>query len=506
MISIGEYLPLASAAAPQKVALTTRAGGLTYASLARSADGLSTWLLANGLVKGDRVAIFLENSAEAVIAVFGVLRAGGCIVVINSTTPLERVQYIMTNCSARCLIAPVAKADTLTSASRTWTTVPEILSVGGDFGGTTSFEEALRTKRSEPFPTIEPDDLAAVIYTSGSTGRPKGVTLTHRNIDVVVESVAEYLENSADDVILCVLQLAFSYGLLQLLVTFRTTARLVLEKGIGYPYDVIKLITTERVTGFAGAPTIWAILLHLKGLENEDFSSLRYITNAAAAMPAPFIPQLRRMFPCTKIFLMHGLTECMRTTYLPPEEIDRRSTSVGRGMRNVELWLEDENGDKVTDGRPGELVIRGPNVMRGYWNDPVATAERLRKSKHAPEPVLYAGDLFRMDEEGYFYFVARMDDVIKSRGEKVSPVEVEDVLYTIPEVLETRVIAVPDEILGQAVRAEIVLKEGYTLDERWVKGYCQQHLEDFKVPKYVAFVQSLPKTAGGKIRRATKDG
>jgi amino acid adenylation domain-containing protein len=474
---------------------------MTYAALSESADSLSSWLLAKGLNKGDRVVVYLENSVETVISIFGILGAGGCMVVLNPTTPTEGVQYVFENCDARFLISQAGKVNVLQQTVKNWKLTPQFISVGISNAESFTFDEVTRFPKVSTFPRIADDDLAAIIYTSGSTGKPKGVTLSHGNINIVVESVIQYLENTSKDIILCVLQLSFGYGLLQLFATFKTQARLILEKGIAYPYEIIKLITKERVTGFAGAPTMYAILLQLKDLEKEDFSSLRYITNAAAALPASFIPRLRKVFPSTKIFLMHGLTECLRTTYLPPDEVEVRPTSVGKGMPNVELWIEDEEGNKIEDGRPGELVVRGSNIMRGYWNDPEATAQRLRKSKYAPEKVLYTGDLFRKDEKGYFYFVARMDDVIKCRGEKVSPVEVEDVIYTLDEVFEARVIAVSDEILGQAVKAEIVLKDGKSLTEREVKAHCQQHLQDFKIPRFVEFVTSLPKTVGGKIQR-----
>ncbi|MBP1692049.1 MAG: AMP-dependent synthetase and ligase [Bacteroidetes bacterium] len=320
-------------------------------------------------------------------------------------------------------------------------------------------------------------------------------------MDTVADSVAEYLENSADDIILCALQLSFGYGLLQLLVTFRTGGTLVLENGYGYPYDLIKKIKEHKVTGFAGAPTLFALLLQLSNLDQEDFSCLRYITNAAAAMPQAFIPKLRKVFPHTRIYLMHGLTEVLRTTFLPPEEIDKRPTSVGRGMKNVELWIEDADGNRLGEGEVGELVVRGANVMQGYWNDPEGTSKVLLPGPYPWERVMHTGDLFTVDAEGYFHFVARMDEVIKSRGEKVSPLEVENVLLAMDEVFECRVIGVPDPILGQAVKAEIVLKDSRTLDEKQVKAHCRLHLEDYRVPQIVQFVEALPKTQGGKIRR-----
>jgi acyl-CoA synthetase (AMP-forming)/AMP-acid ligase II len=345
------------------------------------------------------------------------------------------------------------------------------------------------------------NDLAAIIYTSGSTGKPKGVTHLHGNINTAVEAIAEYLGNTSDDVILGVLPLSSSYGLLQVLVTFWTGGKVILERGFGYPYEIIKRIKDEKVTGFAGAPTIWAIILRLDGLEKEDFSSLRYITNAAAAMPASFVPRLRKCFPTTKIFLMHGLTECLRTTYLPPDEVETRTTSVGTGMRNIELWVEDADGRRLPPGQVGEMIVRGSTLMAGYWNDPEGTAKALIPGPYPWEKVLRTRDLFTMDEEGYFHFVARSDELIKSKGEKVSPNEVEDVIYTLEAVNEARVIGVPDPVLGQAIKAEIVLKEGRELSVQEVKAHCRRFLEDFKVPQSVEFVGSLPKTQGGKIKR-----
>jgi acyl-CoA synthetase (AMP-forming)/AMP-acid ligase II len=208
------------------------------------------------------------------------------------------------------------------------------------------------------------------------------------------------------------------------------------------------------------------------------------------------------VFPTTKIFLMHGLTECLRTTFLPPDELETRATSVGRGMRNIELWIEDADGQRLGPGHVGEMIVRGSTLMAGYWNDPEGTAKALIPGPLPWEKVLRTRDLFRMDEDGYFHFVARSDELIKSRGEKVSPIEVEDVIYTIDAVNEVRVIGVPDPILGQAIRAEIVLKEGRTLTPQEVKAHCRRFLEDFKVPQAVEFVSSLPKTQGGKIKRS----
>ncbi|MEK9136124.1 MAG: AMP-binding protein, partial [Bacteroidota bacterium] len=472
-------------------------------SLYSSASGLAAYLLAHGLQKSDRVAVYVDNCPEAVISIFGILQAGGCFVVVNHTAPPERLGYILNHCAAKFLIAPSNRMEHVHNAEKMCTALPHLLVTGKDSSpdAGTHFDAACAFQTDTSLPYIIDLDLAAIIYTSGSTGEPKGVTFAHRNIDAAAESIKQYLTNNSDDVILGVLPLSFGYGLLQLLVTFKTGGRLVLEKGFGYPYELVKRMKEERVTGFAGVPTMYAILTQLESLAHEDLSSLRYITNAAAALPPSFIPKLKKIFPHTTLYLMHGLTECLRTTYLPPDQLEQRPTSVGRGMPNVELWIEDAKGNRLLSGQTGELVVRGANVMLGYWNDPTATVKMLKPGRYQWERILRTGDLFRQDEEGYFYFVARMDEVIKSRGERISPKEIEDVLYTLDEVHEARVIGVPAPILGQAIRAEIVLKEGRSLTERQVKAFCKDHLEDFKSPTIVAFVPALPKTAGGKIKR-----
>ena len=489
---------------PDKVALVCGSVRTTYRDLEAAAAAFAGFLAEQGLRKGDRAAIYIDSSPETVAAIFGVLKAGGCIVVINPATQAERLGYILENCNAKFLVCSVEKRAQVQQAGTALPSRPVCIWTGSgeEKEQGVSFARILAEKRPSPNVRLIDNDLAAIIYTSGSTGKPKGVTLLHRNINTAVESIAEYLENNAEDVILGVLPLSSSYGLLQILVTFWTGGRVVLERGFGYPYEIIRRIKEEKVTGLAGAPTIWAIILRLEGLEKEDFSSLRYITNAAAAMPASFVPRLRKVFPTTKIFLMHGLTECLRTTFLPPDEIETRTTSVGTGMRSIELWVEDADGKRLPPGQVGEMIVRGSTLMAGYWNDPEGTAKALIPGPYPWEKVLRTRDLFRMDEEGYFHFVARSDELIKSRGEKVSPIEVEDVIYTIEAVNEVRVIGVPDVILGQAIRAEIVLKEGRDLTVQEVKAHCRRFLEDFKVPHTVEFVASLPKTQGGKIKRS----
>ena len=268
---------------------------------------------------------------------------------------------------------------------------------------------------------------------------------------------------TADDIVINVLPLSFDYGLYQLLMVFKFGGTLVLEKGFAYPAAVLKRIEQEKVTGFPGVPTLFAMLLQMD-LSRFDLSSLRYLTNTAAALPVEHIQRLRDCLSLGRLYSMYGLTECKRTLYLPPEELDRRPGSVGIAIPGTEVWIEDEDGNRLGPGEVGELVVRGSHVMQGYWNNPEATARWYRPGRYPAERLLYTGDLFRMDEDGFFYFVARKDDIIKSRGEKVAPKEVEHVLYQLPGVVEAAVIGVPDDLLGQAIKAFVVCSDAHATD------------------------------------------
>jgi acyl-CoA synthetase (AMP-forming)/AMP-acid ligase II len=286
-----------------------------------------------------------------------------------------------------------------------------------------------------------------------------------------------------------------------MIMAFREGARLVLERSFTFPTQVLKVMAAERVTGFPGVPTIFAILAEMKNLGEFDLSAVRYVTNTAAALPVKHILALKDMFPDARIYSMYGLTECKRCTYLPPKDLDRKPNSVGVAIPNTELWIVDEHGNKVGPNVVGQLVIRGATVMKGYWEKREATAKRLKPGPLPGEQVLYTGDYCKLDDEGYLYFVGRMDDVIKSRGEKVAPKEVENILFNITGVKEAAVIGVPDEILGQAIKAFVVLEQGVTMTEKEIQRECQARLENFMVPKHVQFVAELPKTDTGKIKK-----
>jgi len=494
---------------PNKIAFICDGQRLTYAEIDTAANRLANALLEHGMGRGDRVVIHLPNSVETVVGIFAALKAGGVFVIVNPTTKLDKLAYILNNCGASALITDARKASMTDSLVDTVPTL-QFRVFRGDKGG-----EAARTRQyslgyddiqttypeSRPAPVNIDLDLACLIYTSGSTGDPKGVMSDHSNMVFAASSIVQYLENVEDDIVINVLPLSFDYGLYQLIMVFLFGGTLVLEGGFAYPAAILKRIEQERVTGFPGVPTLFAILLQMD-LSQYDLSSLRYITNTAAALPPSHIEELRQKFPHATLFSMYGLTETKRTLYLPPDQLDKRPGSVGIAIPGTEVWIEDDEGNRVGPGVIGELVVRGRHVMRGYWANPEATAARYRPGPLPGERVCYTGDLFRMDDEGYMYFVGRKDDIIKSRGEKVAPKEVEAVLYQLPGVVEAAVIGVPDPIMGQAVKAFLV-QEGDQLTEEKVLAHCRSHLEDLMVPKYIEFRDELPKTASGKIKKTT---
>ncbi|HZQ63226.1 MAG TPA: AMP-binding protein, partial [Casimicrobiaceae bacterium] len=365
------------------------------------------------------------------------------------------------------------------------------------------FEQAIAAQDpAQPPPRRSLDiDLAAIIYTSGSTGEPKGVMLTHRNMVAAATSILSYLETNEDDVLLCALPLAFDYGLYQMIMAFAVGARLVLEPSFALVPKVVARMSREGVTVLPLLPTVCSLLAEMKSLEEYDLGSVRCITVSGAVFTATQIAFLERSFPQARIFSMFGLTECKRCTYLPPEDLARKPTSVGIAIPNTELWLVDDHGREVGPHAVGELVIRGATVMQGYWRDPELTAQRLKPGPLPGERVLHTGDLCTRDEDGYLYFVARADDVIKSRGVKVAPRVVEAALCALSEVKEAAVIGVPHHVFGHAVKAFVVLNGGATVSAADIARACSRTLEPAAVPTSVVFLDALPKGATGKIDR-----
>ncbi len=493
---------------PHKTALVCKDLRLTYEEINSRANHLAALLRSQGIQRGDRVAIFLDNSVEAVISIFGTLKADAVFVVLNPLLKTPKLKFILNNCSVKTLISDQSKLNAAVDVLVTILGLQSVICTGyGKKIKRDAHSNIIAWAEIEAFPAAEgllksgniDMDLAAIIYTSGSTGIPKGVMLTHHSMIAAATSITSYLENTPEDIIMNALPLSFDYGLYQVLMAFKFGGTVVLEKSFVYPHNVIRKMANEKVTAFPGVPTMFAIMLRMNDLRRYDLTSLRYITNTAAALPLKHIRFLRDAFPQAKIYSMYGLTECKRVSYLPPGELDRRPESVGKCMPNMEGWIVDEEGNRLGPGKVGELVVRGANVMKGYWGDPQGTEELLKQGILPGEKVLYTGDLFKTDEEGFLYFVRRKDDMIKTRGERVSPREVEKAIQELEGIDEVAVVTLPDEILGRAIKAFIVPSNGYRLTEQNILSHCKKVLEEFAIPKYIEFRDTLPQNTSGKI-------
>ena len=504
-----EYMSRSAEASPAKTALVFKKQRFTWAQVHDQVGRIANALKSLGLARGDRVALYLDNSPELALGIFGTLAADGIFVVVNAQTKADKLAYVLNDCRARVLITDRVLEPYYTPALQEAKHLEHVLLVDmGDapakIGLTSCHDFAKATSGAAvAWPACKriPSDLAAIIYTSGSTGDPKGVMLTHHNMVSAAESITTYLENRPDDIVLCVLPLSFDYGLYQWLMVNQFGGTLVLEQSFNYPAAILKLIEEEKVTGLPVVPTIASILRQWEE-KGARLQNIRYVTNTAAALSLTHIETLKRLCPNARLYSMYGLTECKRVCYLPPSLLDTKPLSVGVPMPNMEVFVVGPDGKELPPNEVGELVVRGPHVMRGYWEKPEITAEWLKPSPHIPNEMwLWTGDQFKRDEDGHLYFVGRKDDIIKTRGEKVSPKEVENAVYSMPGVQDAAVVGQRDDILGQAIRVFLVLTEGTTYTARDVVQHCSARLEAFMVPKFVTFVSSVPKTPSGKITK-----
>jgi long-chain acyl-CoA synthetase len=506
-LQVDAFLGHSAVLHPEKVALVCGPRRLTYREIDDAANALASSLQNLGVRRGDRVVLHLENCVEAVTSIFGILRAGAAFVPVGPTVKADKLAYILGDSEAAVLIADERLQLVAADALRRAPSVKATLIVGGAGDALAAegftvlpFANAIADVGTASAPEIGAIDLdlAALVYTSGSTGRPKGVMLTHLNIVAAATSISAYLGITEDDVILDVLPLSFDYGLYQVFLAFKAGARLILERSFVYTSAMLELLVRERVTALPIVPTL-AVLLLKHDLAAYDLS-LRCVTNTGAALPPAHIAALRAKFPQVRLFSMYGLTECKRVSFLDPSEVDERPASVGKPMENVEVFVADEEGTLHESG-VGELVVRGSNVMQGYWRLPEETARVLKPGRLPGEQLLYTGDLFRIDADGYMYFEGRFDDLIKSRGQRVSPKEVEHAIYELAGVTAVSVVGVPDEMRGCFVKAYVCREDSASLTEQDVLRHCAQRLEDFMVPRVVEFVSVIPTTESGKLHR-----
>ncbi|TRW92067.1 class I adenylate-forming enzyme family protein [Candidatus Methylobacter oryzae] len=489
---------------PDYTALVAGDVRMNYREVIDYACRLAHALRSLGISRGDRVAIFMDNSRQCALSVYGILLAGGVFVAISAQTKRDKLAFILNDSGSRVLLSEPNLARVFAPLARQMPALKILCTANAKAlpAGVENTDEILAdmpvTPPPQPAITL---DLAALIYTSGTTGVPKGVMHTHRSLLFVLNSINEYLSFSANDRLFSALPLNFGYGLFQWLSAVHAGATLVQERSFIFPAQVFKRMHDEAVTSFAGVPTVFAMMLAHDAKQALRFPSVRIVTNAAAALPADFIPGIRRIFPEAGLYKMYGQTECIRCAYLDPALAELKPESVGSAIPGTELLLLNKDGHTVAQGEIGNLHIRGPHIMQGYWNLPEKTAEVLVPGPLPGEFLLKSGDLFRQDADGDLCFVARSDEIIKSRGEKVSPAEVENAIYSLPAVQEVVVAGVPDPLLGEAVCAFVAVREGESLSVQQIKHICNERLENYMVPKHVLLLPKLPHTASGKLSR-----
>jgi long-chain acyl-CoA synthetase len=487
---------------PERNALVTAKGTMSFAELNRRSGRFAAALLALGVRRGDRVLLAVAGASEYLVSCYGILKAGAVVVPHDPDTRTEILAHAITNCDARALVAEAKNAVLLDGGSGRVPTLEHVISAGPvrlkEPGSLHVTELATMLAGSEETHDAGAggDDLASLVYTSGTTGKPKGVMLSHRNIVANVRSIISYLELGPSDVAAMLLPFHYVYGSSVIHTHIAAGGALAMVGTLTFPGALLKGIETHRCTGLAGVPSTFARLVQLE-LGQFDLSSLRYLTQAGGPMSPELTQKVRAALPHARLFVMYGQTEAAaRLTYLPPEQLERKLGTVGIAIPGVALAVVDEAGAPVAPGTQGEVVVRGANVMLGYWKDPEATARALR-----PEG-LHTGDIGWLDDDGYLHLVARQSDIIKSGGHRIGPREIEEVIERLPGVAECGVVGVPDELLGEAVAALVVLAEGETLDAETVERHVFRSLPRHKVPSIVRFVPALPRTRTGKVCRA----
>jgi acyl-CoA ligase (AMP-forming) (exosortase A-associated) len=495
---------------PDRQALSYQGIGLNYGALAQMVRVAADAWLHHGLGRGERLAVYLEKREENVVAMFGAAAAGAVFVPVNPVLKPDQVAYILADCDVRVLVTSRERLNGLAEVLHKCPDLRTVIVTGSTeglpaLGGVAlhSWREAMLGAPPCPAHACIDSDVAAILYTSGSTGRPKGVVLSHRNLVAGALSVSGYLNNTREDRVLCVLPLSFDYGLSQLTTAFAVGACAVLINHL-LPRDIVEAVDRERITGLAAVPPLWIQLAEL----SWNARRLRYITNSGGVMQQHTLRALRKALPQTQVYLMYGLTEAFRSTYLTPEQLDVRPDSIGKAIPNAEILVLRGDGTPCGPNEPGELVHRGALVALGYWNDAARTAERFRPLPDRlgglpiPELAVWSGDTVRTDEEGFLYFIGRSDEMIKTSGYRVSPAEVEEVVYATGLVAEAAAIGIPHPQLGQSIALVTAVAPGGAIDSAALLAACKRALPAYMVPARIDIRQSpLPRNPNGKIDR-----
>jgi acyl-CoA ligase (AMP-forming) (exosortase A-associated) len=501
---------------PAASALTFNAQTLSYGELAERVRRFASGVAALGLARSERVGVYLDKRVETVVACFGAAAAGGVFVPINPLLKPEQVAYILRDCNVRVLVTSPERHTQLADTLQQCHDLRHVVQTDGAPVAAQGYSvhgwDAVSQAAATPTHRVVDADMLAILYTSGSTGRPKGVVLSHRNMVAGAKSVASYLGNHHEDTLLAALPLSFDAGFSQLTTAFHSGARVVLLNYL-LPRDVIRALERERVTGLTAVPPLWIQLTQVQWPESIA-EHLRYIANTGGRMPLETLKALRERLPKTKPFLMYGLTEAFRATYLDPSEVDRRPDSIGKSIPNSEVMVLREDGTPCAPHEPGELVQRGALVAMGYWNDPEKTAERFRPVPAAvresglvlPEIAVFSGDTVRADEEGFLYFIGRRDEMIKTSGYRVSPTEIEEVVYATQLVGECAAFGVEHPTLGQAIVLVATPRDGQLAGEELL-ARLKRECPAYQVPALVDVRSGpLPRNPNGKIDRKLLSG
>jgi len=487
-------------------AIVDKIGRHTYSDVNSLAGKIAEWLVNSGVKAGDRVVICGINSSRLVTAIFGILKINGIIVPIHPDTPMFRFEFVLQDCTPAAIVIDAnllqAHADALRHVNK-----PILLTSDENANGNNA-ELRITTwstlnQHSEYFKSNQysSSSLAAIIYTSGSSKDPRGVMLPHRQMIFATNAINSVIGNDSSDVILCGLPLSFDYGLYQIFLTFQAGATLILVPDFHVPMAIPRLINKYGVTGFPGVPSIFGMLLRSRMLERSSLPSLRYLTSTGDVLPISYIEQLRKLLPNVAIFPMYGLTECKRVSIMPRNRLIGHEASVGLPLPGTSVLIIDELGRPVPSGEVGELVVRGPHIMAGYWNNVEETRARFRYDSSSGEVALHTGDIFHVDNDGFLYFIGRREMFIKSRGHKVSPLEIESAVYKIRGVHEAAAVGIPDLLLGEIICLFVSFTGQDSAGINTIYEYCRVNLPTASRPSFVEMMDLLPKTTNGKIDR-----
>lgn len=505
-MQINDFLENATNKFPHKEAVWHNDKWITYSEINNQSNKIANYLIKKGIKREDKIALLYENSFNFIISYFAILKIGCVVVALNTEATEEDLIYLINDSESKAIIADKKYTQKLIPALKKSPYLLEVIIEQEDISqyleighcNTVSLKEVFEKNNIEnPCIRCIDMDLAAIVYTSGSTGKPKGVMLSHLNLVSNMHSIVEYLHLTENDRIMVILPFYYIYGLSLLLTHFLVGGSIVIDNRFLYPNTVLETMKKTNVTGFAGVPSTFMILLNRSAVRDYDFNSLRYITQAGGAMAPAVQKDVVKVFSSSDLYIMYGATEAApRLSYLEPSMLNEKWGSIGTPVSNVDLFVADEKGNRLQVGETGEIAARGSNIMVGYWKDPDGTEQVLKNGLY------YTGDLGKTDEDGYIFVVGRVKDIIKVKGFRVGAKEIEETILEMNEVHETAVIGVDDPVLGEAIKAFIIPREKTDLTEENIINFLKDKLPAYKLPKYIEFRNMLPKNKSGKILKS----